>query len=266
MANTAPELAPNLMQDPRQRRPTGMEWLIGTLAQAVLFWPWLVVFSAPVGYRPSAVERRRLTGERHRWPVFTALSTFGWMSGSFVLLSALIPPLLLITVPIMMLVTARKSASPHPLSLRDGWATARRVVTSSRGWIIASRVALGCLGILALLLLLATAASAFGWKLPLWLSYGFWSAVPVIFYCWAVAREVGQRVGVYAAQEAAEHDRFAGSVAGVLNDSPRCVRRQDSLEGSVLWDVPVSIRASFVSALSVWSSRCGPIIRASIRR
>lgn len=49
-------------------------------------------------------------------------------------------------------------------------------------------------------------------------------------------------------------------------DSPRHVRRQDSLEGSVSWDVPVSIRASFVSALSVWSPRCEPTIRASIRR
>lgn len=49
-------------------------------------------------------------------------------------------------------------------------------------------------------------------------------------------------------------------------DSPRRVRRQDSLEGSVSWDVPVSTRVSFVSALSVWSPRCDPTIRASIRR
>ncbi len=35
------------------------------------------------------------------------------------------------------------------------------------------------------------------------------------------------------------------------------------MEGSVLWDVPVSIRASFVSALSVWSPET---IRTWIRR
>lgn len=49
-------------------------------------------------------------------------------------------------------------------------------------------------------------------------------------------------------------------------ESPRHVRRADSLEGSVSWDVPVSIRASFVSALSVWSPRCGLTIRASTPR
>lgn len=61
-------------------------------------------------------------------------------------------------------------------------------------------------------------------------------------------------------------DEIDGQSTLVLDDSPRCVRRQDSLEGSVSWDVPVSIRASFVSALSVWSPRCEPTIRASIRR
>ncbi|MEJ1089045.1 nuclease-related domain-containing protein [Microbacterium sp. Mu-80] len=60
-----------------------------------------------------------------------------------------------------------------------------------------------------------------------------------------------------------DHVYFDGPAG---TDSPRCVRRQDSLEGSVSWDVPVSIRASFVSALSVWSPRCGPTIRASMRR
>lgn len=38
------------------------------------------------------------------------------------------------------------------------------------------------------------------------------------------------------------------------------------MEGSVLWDVPVSTRTmSFVSALSVWSPRCGPIIERVCR-
>ena len=49
-------------------------------------------------------------------------------------------------------------------------------------------------------------------------------------------------------------------------ESPRRVRRLDSLEGSVSWDVPVSTRASFVSGLCGWSPRCGRTIRASTRR
>ncbi|MBU2314846.1 MAG: IS3 family transposase, partial [Actinobacteria bacterium] len=39
-------------------------------------------------------------------------------------------------------------------------------------------------------------------------------------------------------------------------ESPRRVRRLDSLEGSVSWHDPTSIRASFVSAQSAWSPRC----------
>ncbi|MBU1250286.1 MAG: IS3 family transposase, partial [Actinobacteria bacterium] len=46
-------------------------------------------------------------------------------------------------------------------------------------------------------------------------------------------------------------------------ESPRRVRRLDSLEGSVSWHDPTSIRASFVSAQSAWSPRCGLTIPAS---
>lgn len=217
MANTAPELAPNFAPAPRVHRPSGMEWIVIQLAQAIFLWPWLILLSAPIGYRPVAVDHRRITGEPHRWRIFTALSTFGWMGGPFIFLSLVAPPILLVTVPIMMAVTARKSASPYGLPLRDAWATGRRVVSSSGGWVIASRVILGCLAVLGLLILLASAATAFDWRLPAWLQHGFWAILPVVIYAWALAREIGQTFGASAATEAAELDRFAASVAGVLN-------------------------------------------------
>ena len=59
---------------------------------------------------------------------------------------------------------------------------------------------------------------------------------------------------------------YLDAIVVKVRESPRRVRRLDSLEGSVSWHDPTSIRASFVSAQSAWSPRCGLTIPASTPR
>lgn len=97
-----------------------------------------------------------------------------------------------------------------------------------------------------------------------WVGEPVQRVLPALRFCAAWGNDNSLRPQDEFGLRVAEHTLALSGEAPI--DSPRRVRRQDFLEGSVSWDVPVSTRVSFVSALSVWSPRCDPTIRASIRR
>lgn len=204
---------------PRIPRQSIGAWLVTKLVIAFLTWPFILGLSALIGYRPSAVDSRRFTGERGRWPFLTGVSVFIWLSGLMAVFASLLltPIALIAVVPLMILTAARVASSPYGLPVADLVAGARDPWAVSLRWRKAAQVSLGALALAAVLGVLLYTGRALYWSLPGQLELIAVGAVALATLLGMVyAREVGarHRDGVQRVQ--VSQSQLAAAVGGLF--------------------------------------------------
>ncbi|WP_424465396.1 FtsK/SpoIIIE domain-containing protein [Pseudoclavibacter helvolus] len=240
------------IRGPAPIRQSWGNFLLWKLVIAAVTWPFILILSALVGYRPSAVDARRFTGERGRWPVLTWVSVALWVSGLMaVLFSLLLTPVsLVVSIPLMLLTAARVAAAPYGLPLgelnsgvRDLWAVGPR-------WRKAAQISLGALALAALLGVVLYAGASLYWNLPGWLELVALGAVVLavlvgLFYM----REVGARHRDDVQEVVRDQHQLAAAVAGLFGIQAERVLEQGMIQplgdgGYALAPVPgpVSLR------------------------
>lgn len=204
---------------PRIPRQSIGAWLVTKLVIAAFTWPFILGLSALIGYRPSAVDSRRYTGERGRWPFLTGVSVFIWLSGLMAVFGSLMltPIALVVVVPLMILTAARVASSPYGLPVADLVTGARDLWGSSPRWRKAAQVSLGALALAAVLGIVLYVGRALYWSLPGQLELVAVGAVALATLLGMVyAREVGARHRDGVQRVVLSQTQLAAAVGGLL--------------------------------------------------
>ena len=211
---------------PRIPRQSIGAWLLTKALIAALTWPFILGLSGLVGYRPSAVDSRRFTGERQRWPFLTGVSVFLWLSGLMAVFASLMltPIALVVVVPLMVLTAARVASSPYGLPVADLVAGARDLWAVSPRWRKAAQVSLGLIGLAAVLGVLLYTGRALYWSLPGQLELVGVGAVALsVLVGMVFAREVGARHREDSRGIAVSQHQLAAAIGGVFGMQPEKV-------------------------------------------
>lgn len=211
---------------PRIPRQSIGGWLLTKLVIAALTWPFILGLSALVGYRPSAVDSRRYTGERGRWPFLTAASVVLWLSGAMAVVASfmLTPIALVVVVPLMALTSARVASSPYGLPVADLVTGARDLWGSSPRWRKAAQVSLGALALAAVLGIVLYVGRALYWSVPGWLELvGVGAVALATLLALVYAREIGARHRDSSRGIAVSQHQLAAAVGGVFGMQPEKV-------------------------------------------
>lgn len=205
------------IRGPAPVRQTWGSFLLWKFIVAAITWPIILILSALVGYRPSAVDARRFTGER--WPVLTWVSVALWVSGLMaVFFSLLLTPIsLVVTVPLMLLTAARVAAAPYGLPLGELISGARDLWAVGPRWRKAAQIGLGVLALAAVLGVVLYTGKQLYWSLPGWLELVALGAVVLavligLFYL----REVGARHRDDVQRIYVSQSQLAAAVGGLL--------------------------------------------------
>ncbi|MBS3180044.1 MULTISPECIES: FtsK/SpoIIIE domain-containing protein [unclassified Pseudoclavibacter] len=211
---------PTVNAPPPQRllRPRTLgQWAQEQLLLSLIVWPWILLAYGPMSLSPRKLDRDRLDPPDFKtYPILGAISRFLWASGGMVLLFSLVPFSQIVTIPLMLVVIARWSARPYGLPLRDLVGRAASLIRTSDRWRIAGWVAVGGLGVVVLLIVVAAIASATGARLPSELAHGFWAGLAPVLVGAALAREVGSEHKETAAHIERRSYAVAAGVAALL--------------------------------------------------
>lgn len=207
------------IRGPAPIRQSWGNFLLWKLVIAAVTWPFILILSALVGYRPSAVDARRFTGERGRWPVLTWVSVALWVSGLMaVLFSLLLTPIsLVVSIPLMLLTAARVAAAPYGLPLSELISGARDLWAVGPRWRKAAQIGLGAVALAAVLGVLLYAGASLYWNLPGWLELVTLGAVALgVLTGLAYMREVGARHRDGVQRIYVSQSQLAAAVGGLL--------------------------------------------------
>lgn len=282
---------PTVNQPPPQRllRPRTLgQWAQGQILLSLIVWPWILLAYGPMSLSPRKLDRDRLDPPEIRtYPILGAISRFLWASGGMVLLLSLIPFSQIVTIPTMLVVIARWSARPYGLPLRDLVARGTRLIRTSDRWRIVGWVAVGGLGIVVLLVVVAGIASATGMRLPSELALGFWAGLAPVLVGAALAREAGSDYKADAAaaerrtyavaaavggllgmpaEKAIEAGLYSANVDGSITISPvpprTALRGRDAMETDVATILPEMTVASFDAQSITLTAAPDEVLRA----